>query len=187
MLRGLHVNIKWMWLPHGAMTGSSQSLQRLGLCCSHLKWRFNETGIKSIKWFAYSWVSKVWNEDVSGEKKPLNQLGGVPLLRTGQGRRDLLFLEGGGSGNTTHINRFPWVPCLSLSLYLVLFLLSSFLVFPLLIFLSWLVSLLLFHAKNNIKTLLYRGCFHQSFLFFGLLFCFVFQIPFSYLYFSLSY
>ena len=71
---------------------------------------------------------------------------------------------------------------LSLSLSLVLFLLSSFIVFHFFLpfFLCWLVSLLLFHAKKNIKIFHFKGCFHKSFLFAWALF--VFQIPYSYLY-----
>ena len=57
----------------------------------------------------------------------------------------------------------------SLSLSLVLFLPSSFLVLwinhSFFVFPCWLVYLLLFHVKNNIKILHFKGCFHQSFLF----------------------
>ena len=61
---------------------------------------------------------------------------------------------------------------LSLSLYLVFFLSSSFIVcvFSSLffVFIYWLVALRLFHAKNSIKKLHLEGCFHQCFLFFVL-------------------
>ena len=85
----------------------------------------------------------------------------------------------------------PFFVPLSLYFYLVLFLLSSFLVFFLFSFRAFFCfsflacSLPLFHAKNNINILSFRCCFHQSFLFFGSLFCFDFQISLSYLYFFL--
>ena len=44
-----------------------------------------------------------------------------------------------------------------------------------------LVSLLLFHEQNNIKTLNYILLFFNPVCFGGFLFCFVFQIPFPYL------
>ena len=82
---------------------------------------------------------------------------------------------------------------LSLSLSPSLLLFSCFLpslfsfLFPSLffVFLSWLVSLLLYHAKNKIKFVHLKVVSINMFCFLGFLFCFVFQIPFSYLYFFL--
>ena len=85
---------------------------------------------------------------------------------------------------------FPFSLCLSLSLSLLFF----FVFWPSLLFVGLLVvcffcwggcvSLPLSHAAP--QKLRFKGCFHQFFLFFGFLFCFVFQILVIYLYFSLS-
>ena len=72
-------------------------------------------------------------------------------------------------------------------IYIVIILLSSFLVIIFtsfcLGFLSWLVSLFLFHAKNNIERLLFKRLFSSILSVFWFPVFLFFPIPFSYLYF----
>ena len=86
---------------------------------------------------------------------------------------------------------FFWPPPLSMFLslsvssscpFFLSFLSFFFAFFCFLVFVSFfpfLSSLLLFHEKNNIKLFNSKVFLHQSFLFFGFLSSFLFEIPFS--------
>ena len=82
---------------------------------------------------------------------------------------------------------------LSLSLFLVIFLFSSFLIFFIFSFLVFCFSFLpcffaLFHANKNIKMLHLKGSPHQYlFVLLVCCFCLVFQIPFPFCYLCFSF